>query len=282
MTDRSDSTIDYAPRKSSGTKDIFAARVGRFHDSHLQALMDELSAWVESTYRDELAHRPSKHVYIQNLPAPIIAMIDRLRDSDVINSAIMDQFSSSSVLKPMKATDELYISHYNKDYGGDHGLFTKHYDGNLRFMPVGTVVRALIYLQSDATYTVVFANSKVEKAFQSYDFGLLDFHNELHWVEGEYNPDDLQRILLKCNYLIAPRNALWLTRGLLALNEAVFYIVKSAMEYSKSPRTPAQYLVGYTCNVMRLANNVSPILPIVLVGTLFGAIGWALSSLLPS
>jgi len=281
MTDQTDLTIDRAPRKGLAAKKRFTARVGRFHEYRARALMDQLAAWVEATYRDELADRASKHIYIRKLPAPIIAMIDQLRDSDVIYSAILEQFSSATVLEPMKATDELYISHYNKDFGGDHGLFTEHYDGNLRFMPVGSVVRALIYLQSDATYTVVFASSKVEKAFQSYDFGLLDFHKELHWVEGEYNPDDQQRILLKCNYLIAPKNALWLTRALLALNEGVFYVVKSAMEYSKSPRTPTQYLVGYTCNAMRLANNVSPLLPIVLVTTVFGAVGWGLRSILP-
>ena len=57
----------------------------------------------------------------------------------------------------MKHTDELYISHYNKDRGGDQGLFDKHYDGNLRFLASSVVVRALIYLQSDTTYKVVFA-----------------------------------------------------------------------------------------------------------------------------
>ena len=57
------------------------------------------------------------------------------------------------------------------------------------------VVRALIYLQSDATYKVVFHDSQVEQAFATYEFGLLDFHRELHWVEGEYNPADRQRIL---------------------------------------------------------------------------------------
>ena len=42
----------------------------------------------------------------------------------------------------MKHTDELYISHYNKDLGGDQGLFSKHYDGNMRFLSFGSVVRA--------------------------------------------------------------------------------------------------------------------------------------------
>ena len=140
----------------------------------------------------------------------------------------------------MKHTDELYVSHYNKDRGGDQGLFDRHYDGNLRFLSSSMVVRALIYLQSDATYKVVFHDSRVEKAFATYDFGLLDFHRELHWVEGHYNPADRQRILLKCNYLVTRRNAALLGRLALAANTGVFYVVKAAMEYSKSPRTPPQ------------------------------------------
>ncbi|MEZ5931152.1 MAG: hypothetical protein R3F54_04245 [Alphaproteobacteria bacterium] len=255
-------------RSCNATHRMFKARIGRFDDPADRALMDELAAWVEETYREELKARPSKHVYLRRLPAGIQAKMDRLRDSEVIRSAILEQVGAGTVITPMQNTDELYISHYNRDYGGDHGLFTRHYDGNLRFMPIGAVVRALIYLQSDATYRVVFADSGVEKAFESYDFGLLDFHKELHWVEGDYNPDDQQRILLKCNYLLAPRNAVWLTKALLGANTGVFYVVKAAMEYSKSPRTPLQYAVGYLCNVMRLLNNIHPLVPILLIAAI--------------
>lgn len=268
--------IDAGQERRPTPRRMFAARIGRFENALAQATMDALAGWVEETYREELKARPSKHVYLRTLPADIVAQIDRLRDSETIKSAILEQFPGGAVITPMKHTDELYISHYNKDYGGDHGLFTKHYDGNLRFMPIGAVVRALIYLQSDATYKVVFGDSRVEKAFETYDFGLLDFHKELHWVEGSYNPDDQQRILLKCNYLIAPKNALWITRGLLAANTGIFYLVKAAMEYSKSPRTPLQYAVGYLCNLMRLLNNVSPVIPILLAAALVLAAGWGL------
>ena len=144
-------------------------------------------------------------------------------------------------------------------------------------------MRALIYLQSDATYKVVFDDSRVEKAFETYDFGLLDFHRELHWVEGQYNPADRQRILLKCNYLVTPRNAAVAGRAALAANTAVFYVVKSAMEYSKSPRTPAERAVGYLCNLFRRLNNVHPLIPLALVGgtvvaALAGAV-WGVSFL---
>jgi hypothetical protein len=258
----------------------FPAIIARFDDRADRAVIDGLVSWVEDRYREDLARRPSKHVYVRTLPAPVIEQIDRLRDSPLIRALIASGVPAGSVVAPMKHTDELYVSHYNKDLGGDQGLFEKHYDGNLRFLPSSVVVRALIYLQSDATYKVVFGDSRVEKAFATYDFGLLDFHRELHWVEGQYNPADRQRILLKCNYLVTPRNAALLGRLALAANTGVFYVVKAAMEYSKSPRTPPQVAVGLLCNLFRLLNNIHPLIPLALIAAVVGALGWAIGRLL--
>ena len=257
----------------------FPATVGRFDDPSDRALVDGLTRWVEDRYRADLLERPSKHVYVATLPAPVIEMIDRLRDGPVIRSLIARQVPPGSVVAPMQHTDELYISHYNKDRGGDQGLFDKHYDGNLRFLASSVVVRALIYLQSDATYKVVFHDSQVEQAFATYEFGLLDFHRELHWVEGEYNPADRQRILLKCNYLVTPPNAALSARVALAANTAVFYVVKSAMEYSKSPRTLPQLAVGLLCNLFRRLNNIHPLVPLGFIAILLAALAWAIASL---
>jgi hypothetical protein len=200
----------------------FAATVGRFDQASDRDLIDGLTRWVEDCYRADLLERSSKHVYVSTLPPQAIEQIDRLRDNPIVRSLIARQFPAHCVIATMKHTDELYISNYNKDHGGDQGLFDRHYDGNLRFVSSSVVVRALIYLQSDATYKVVFHDSEVEKSFASYEFGLLDFHRELHWVEGEYNPADRQRILLKCNYLITPPDAGVSRRAALAANTAVF------------------------------------------------------------
>lgn len=258
----------------------FRASVGRFDDGAARATIDALARWVRNEYREDLKKRPSKHVYIRKLPTEVVQQVDELRDSDVIREQIRRQFDPSSVIVPMKHTDELYISHYNKDYGGDHGLFGKHYDGNMRFLSFGSVVRALVYLQSDGTYKVVFGDSKVEKAFATYDFGLLDFHRELHWVEGEFKPNEEQRVLLKCNYLIVPANAGWLGQAVEAANTGVFYVVKAAMEYSKSPSNPPQYGVGLLCNLFRLMNNVHPFVPILFIAAVLGSAVAALVRLL--
>lgn len=258
----------------------FPATVGRFDSAADRATIDGLVRWVEEQYREDLRQRPSKHVYLSTLPGAVVARIDLLRESPTLLSLIAAQVPAGSVVAPMKHTDELYVSHYNKDRGGDQGLFDKHYDGNLRFLSGSVVVRALIYLQSDATYKVVFGDSRVEKAFATYDFGLLDFHRELHWVEGQYNPADRQRILLKCNYLVTPRGATLAARTALAANTTVFYVVKAAMEYSKSPRTPAQRAVGFLCNLFRRLNNIHPLIPLALIATVVGTIGWSLARLL--
>ena len=259
MTDILDSTDAGATR--GAVSSLFPATIGRFETPEDRALIDGLSRWVEAHFREQLSQRPSCHVYVETLPAEIVALIDRLRDSPVIRDLIVRQVPAGSGFEPMKHTDELYISHYNKDRGGDQGLFDRHYDGNLRFLSSSMVVRALIYLQSDASYKVVFGDSRVEKAFTSYEFGLLDFHRELHWVEGSYTPGAPQRILLKCNYLVTVPGAGVRGRFALAANTAVFYVVKAAMEYSKSPRTPAQKAVGYLCNLFRRLNIVHPLVP---------------------
>jgi hypothetical protein len=268
--------FDSNPERPRAATRRFPVTIGRFDAAADRNTVDELVAWVEDRYREDLRQRSSKHVYIRTLPAEVVAKVDRLRDSAVIRDAILQRFDEHWVITPMQHTDELYISHYNKDYGGDHGLYGKHYDGNLRFLPMGSVVRALIYLQSDATYKVVFGDSKVEKAFTTYEFGVLDFHRELHWVEGEFNPDDQQRILLKCNYLVAPRNAVTATRALLGANTGVFYVVKAAMEYSKSPSNPAQFFVGLLCNLFRLMNNVHPLVPLAFLALVLAGAGWGL------
>ena len=60
----------------------------------------------------------------------------------------------------------------------------------------------------------------------------------------------------------------------------MFYVVKSAMEYSKSPRTPSQFAVGFLCNLFRRLNNIHPLVPLAFIATVVAAAGWAIGRLL--
>jgi hypothetical protein len=46
------------------------------------------------------------------------------------------------------------------------------------------------------------------------------------------------------------------------------------MEYSKSPRTPPQVVVGWLRNLFRLLNNVHPLVPLALILLALVAAGW--------
>jgi hypothetical protein len=132
-------------------------------------------------------------------------------------------------------------------------------------MSGASVVRSLIYLSSEDDLAVVFETTGMKSKMKTYDFGLLDFHKELHWVDGGYDPTKPPRILLKCNYYIdhyrfPPYR--WVGVG---TNIAVFYIVKTAMEFSKSPKSLTQKSVGHLCNLFRSLNNLNPAAPLVLV-----------------
>ena len=242
----------------------FQALVRSFTDEGIRVRIDTLASWAQTCFREHLHRECSKHRYVKTLPADVVRRIDDLRYADEVLRPIRAAFPGSRVT-PLPMTDEIYVSRYNYDRGGDQGLFDRHYDGNLRFFPGASVVRSLIYLSADDRLEVVFATSGARANMRTYTYGLLDFHNELHWVDGSYDPDRPPRILLKCNYYVDHWGwAPWRSIGLF-LNVAVFYVVKAAMNYSRSPRTPAQKGIGLLCNLFRRLNMVSPAAPVVLM-----------------
>ena len=101
---------------------IFPATIGRFNAPADRANIDRLVHWVEERYREDLAKRPSKHVYVSTLPTAAIAEIDRLRDSPIIRDLIAREVPAGSTGD--EDTDELYLSHYNKDRGGNRDCST--------------------------------------------------------------------------------------------------------------------------------------------------------------
>ena len=239
---------------------MFKCEKGTFEGLSEQQTVDQLRDWCLSHFANELRERPSLHRYVSTLPPRVISEIDKLRYSRVIKDRICAQFGGKCNIMPLDETDELYISHVNKDKGGDQGLFDKHYDGTLRFLNGSTVVRALIYLSSSGKLKVVFSDCDATHSFKTYEFGLLDFHREYHWVEGDYDPNDIPRVLLKCNYLVCEGCSKPYIDIVRAINVWIFFIVKYSMEYSKSPKTPMQKVIGFFCNFFREVNNISPIL----------------------
>jgi hypothetical protein len=238
---------------------FYKTEIGTFQNTDDRNTIDEIRNFVLDNYVTILQYRPSFHEYIKFSPEILQLLVDKLRNSEQLKSSICSQYKNCDITS-LDNTDELYISHYNIDGGGDQGLFEKHYDGVLRFINNASVVRVLIYINSNDDYVVHFEDSNISHRFENYEYGILDFNKEYHWVEGTYNKNmDYKdsRILLKINYLVCPKCSNWYKEFLIFINVYIFYLVKMCMEYSKSPQTPFQYVIGFVCNLFRVVNNIS-------------------------
>ena len=245
----------------------YKVEIGKFEDDKYRKVIDEIRDFILNNYVDKLKKRSSLHQYIVNTDKKLQQLVNEIRYSKNIIDDICSQYKNCDITS-LDNTDELYISHYNIDGGGDQGLYNKHYDGVLRIIKNATVVRALIYINSNDNFVVHFLDSDVSYNFKKYEYGILDFNREYHFVEGNYdekmNYKD-SRILLKLNYLVCPKCSKTYTEFIIFINYMVFLIVKTCMEYSKSPKTPLQYFIGFFCNLFRIVNNVSVYLTILLV-----------------
>ena len=245
---------------------FYKVKIGKFEDDKYRKVIDEIRDFILDNYADKLKERTSLHKYIVNTDPKLQQLVNEIRYSKNIIDDICSQYKNCHITC-LDNTDELYISHYNIDGGGDQGLYDKHYDGVLRIIKNATVVRALIYINSNDDFVVHFLDSNISYNFNNYEYGILDFNREYHFVEGNYdekmNYKD-SRVLLKLNYLVCPNCSKTYTEFIIFLNYIIFLIVKTAMEYSKSPQTPFQYFIGFFCNLFRTVNNVSVYLSILL------------------
>lgn len=226
---------------------FYKVKVGKFEDDEYRKTIDEIRNFILSNYVDKLKERSSLHEYIVNTDPKLQQLVNEIRYSKNIMDDICSQYKNCDITT-LDNTDELYISHYNIDGGGDQGLYNKHYDGILRIVNNSTVVRALIYINSNDDFVVHFLDSNISHHFQNYEYGILGFNREYHFVEGDYNEKmnyKDSRILLKLNYLVCPKCSKTYTEFIIFINYIVFLIVKTCMEYAKSPKTPFQYFIGF-------------------------------------
>merc|ERR1711871_1498929 len=135
--------------------------MGRFGASSSRAL-DELREYIMPFFEEAISGRNSLHKYIETMPEDSKPLFDSIRYAPEVLQLACSQFVKCD-MTPLPETDEVYISHYNMDAGGDQGLFDRHYDGNMRAIPYGAVVRALVYVNADDSYQVVFNDSQVTK-----------------------------------------------------------------------------------------------------------------------
>lgn len=229
-------------------------------------LLNKIKNKVLNTYGDAVKQRTTFHSYTSNLPEDLRDLIKKIENSEEIRNNICKQYEECDI-EHVDSINELYISHYHMDKGGDQGLFDKHYDGVLRIINNATFVRALVYVNSNDNYVVHFLDSNISHNFKTNEYALLDFNREYHQVEGKYDPNqdpNDTRIVLKLNYLVCPQCSGPYKSYLAIINNWIFYLVKKCMEYSKNPKNIFEKFIGFTCNLFRIVNSITPFLALLL------------------
>lgn len=223
-------------------------------------LVKQIREYVFSNFKNQIKNRETFHKYISNMPNSFKEMVNEIKHSNDITSKICKQYKNCDI-RYLDNIDELYISHFNIDNGGDQGLFDKHYDGVLKFINTGTIIRALVYVNSHDNYVVHFLDSKKNIHFETNEFALLDFNKEYHYVDGTYDQNkkiEEDRIILKLHYLVCPNCSELYINMLSSINKFIsFDITRTAMDYSKNPKTIPQKIIGFFCNQFRVLNNIS-------------------------
>jgi hypothetical protein len=245
---------------------MFIAEKGTIKNKEL---IKQIREFVFTNFQKQIKTRETYHKYISNMPNSFKKLVNEIKYSNEITSKICEQFKYNNCdIRFLDNIDELYISHYNIDNGGDQGLFDKHYDGVLKFVKTGTIIRALVYVNSQDNYVVHFLDSKKDINFKTNEFALLDFNREYHYVDGTYDKNikiDEDRIILKLHYLVCPNCSEWYINMLSATNKLIsFDITRTAMDYSKNPKTITQKIIGFFCNLFRRLNNISVYLSLLL------------------
>lgn len=238
---------------------LFIAQQGTIKDKRN---LNEIREYVFKNFKQQIQNRETFHSYIQKMPQKFQDMVYKVKHSNEITNRICNQFQKNNCdIKYLNNIDELYISHYNFDNGGDQGLFDKHYDGVLKFVNDGTIIRALVYINSEDNFVVHFLDSNKNIHFKTNDFGLIDFNREYHYVEGSYDENmktEDNRIILKLHYLVCPNCSETYINSLIFINKFIsFDITRTAMDYSKNPQTIFQKIIGFFCNLFRRLNNLN-------------------------
>jgi len=244
---------------------------------------------VVKYYIKDIFQSNSLHVYVNRLPAEMRSAIDSFANSTALREKICMPFEGLMNCNPEPLNDnEMYISNWNLDLGGDAGLFLPHYDGATRNImgPKDYIVRAIVYLQDTGGWAIHAHTSNVTVYPKTGTALIIDFNKEYHTVQG--SPHEDPRLLLKLNYYICDGCSSWRRSYVLALHSFVFTCVKATMEWAKSPNTLMKKACGLLLNNgVRWAGNTHPLLPwvyllcltIVIVSFLrwaFARLSWSL------
>jgi hypothetical protein len=215
----------------------FVAQTGVISDKNN---LEKIKEFLVNEHADQIHGSCCFHKNVNTYHLTVQKLILNAKYDDAIISILEKSFISSCKIVSFNDIDEVYISKFNIDNGGDQQLFKPHIDGNLKYMTGFTMIRVLIYLISDDDYIVHFIDSNKHVNFKSGEFGLFDFHREKHYVSSEnHNIENDIRLILKLHYVIRDSSRSEIANNIFCYLTKLFSfdIARTVMNYSQNPQS---------------------------------------------
>ena len=120
--------------------------------------LDKIKEYLVKEHSEQIHKGRNFHKFINTYPLTFQKLIFNAKYDDAIISILEQSFTSSHKIQSFNDIDEVYISKFNIDNGGDQQMFKPHLDGNLQYWSGFTMIRVLVYLISDDDYKNVEKN----------------------------------------------------------------------------------------------------------------------------
>jgi hypothetical protein len=242
--------------QKTGYRSKFIAQTGEISDKNN---LDKIKEYLVKEHSEQIHKGRNFHRFINTYPLNFQHLIYNAKYDDAIISILEKSFTSSHKISTFNDIDEVYISKFNIDNGGDQQMFKPHLDGNLKYLSDFTMIRVLVYLISDDDYIVHFIDSDKHVNFKSGEFGLWDFHREKHYVSRENENNNIEnhiRLILKLHYVIRDDCRSEVENNIFCYLTKLFSfdIARTAMNYSQNPQSIYEKIIGKCCNIVSLCN----------------------------
>ena len=232
--------------------------------------LKKITDFMVNRSKNENGNFVANHIWANDQPSDILSIIDKVRKSDKIYTAIQNNFPNHRI-KNVTESDELYFAVSPQDAdGSDRSLVDNHYDAPFGGLPTFNNIyyRVIIACNPNDTVTTTFPNDNVSVRMDNGDFHGLDYNLDLHSATGEIPPNK-HRVLLKLHYILVPKeydDGSFSENYVRSINVAWTGFSREFMRMSAHPNNALEYVMGASVNVARFCfNNIWVILIFLII-----------------
>lgn len=179
------------------------------------------------------------HWWINDLPNAVKKMAKKVSCSpEILN--MFRKIHGSSIVHPIHAMDEIYVSNPHKSLTSDAVFYSQHIDGPFFFFPFCSVYRMVVAVNENRQVETVFPCEGLHSTLSKGDIVAFDFNRTIHYIRDRDEQNEFPRSTLKLHFLVCPRILAPLGAVLALLTTLYDRLARKLFNITKKPRTILQ------------------------------------------